>query len=71
MLHLSGTPYTSKLGPIWTWQQDGASPHSAYTSMMYILQNVPRFLPWTAHSPDLSPIEQDALKLENVSIHIG
>lgn len=26
--------------------------------MLYILQNVPKYLQWPAHSPDLSPIEQ-------------
>lgn len=26
--------------------------------MMYVLENVPHYLPWPAFSPDLSPIEQ-------------
>lgn len=49
---------TSIFGNQWVWQQDGATPHSAYESMIYILQNVPHYLIWPAYSPDLSPIEQ-------------
>lgn len=45
-------------GSQWVWQQDGATPHSAQETMVYILQNVPHYLIWPAFSPDLSPIEQ-------------
>ena len=42
----------------WVWQQDGATPHTAYESMIYVLENVLHYLPWPAFSLDLSPIEQ-------------
>lgn len=40
------------------WQQDGATPHSAEETMLYLLPNVPHYLIWPPYSPDLSPIEQ-------------
>lgn len=43
----------------WQLQQDNAPCHKAKEIMAYIKLKVPggHFLPWPAHSPDLSPIE--------------
>ena len=38
-------------------QQDNARPHSARLTTDFLGQNNVQVLPWTAFSPDLSPIE--------------
>ena len=40
------------------WQQDGATHFTANESMIYVLENIPHYLPLPAFSPDLSPKEQ-------------
>lgn len=45
-------------GEKWVWQQDGATPHTAEDTLLFILPKIPHLLPWPAFSPDLSPIEQ-------------
>ena len=39
------------------FQQDGAGPHRAKAVNDYFKRQKYRVLPWPAHSPDLSPIE--------------
>ena len=39
------------------YQQDGATPHTAGVTNLFLAQNNVRVLPWTALSPDMNPIE--------------
>ena len=39
------------------FQQDGAGPHRANVVQRYLSKRKYSVLPWPAHSPDLSPIE--------------
>ena len=47
----------------WTFQQDGATPHSAALTTKWLLENVPAFIScgpkgeWPANSPDLNWME--------------
>lgn len=49
---------TSVFGNNWTWQQDNARPHTAFTTQYILRRIMPNSIPWPAKSPDLSPIEQ-------------
>ena len=46
------------LGNNWTYQQDGAQPHTQYLSQKWCAEHFPAFIPknrWPSNSPDLCP----------------
>lgn len=47
------------------YQQDGATCHTARSSMKFLLDNEVPVLPWPSSSPDLSPIETLWGKIKN------
>jgi transposase len=51
-------PFIGRLGGgNWTFQQDGATVHTAATTMQWFERNKITVLPWPSLSPDLNPIE--------------
>ena len=48
------------LGNNWTYQQDGAKPHTHYLSQNWCADHFPAFIPkdrWPPNSPDLCPLD--------------
>ena len=48
------------LGSDWTYQQDGARPHTHYLTQKWYEEHFPSFIPksrWPANSPDLCPLD--------------
>ena len=50
-------PFLQNHADVTLYQQDNARPHSARLTTDFLGQNNVPVLPWTAFSPDLSPIE--------------
>ncbi|CAF4861299.1 unnamed protein product, partial [Rotaria socialis] len=53
--------YGNKIfGSDWTFQQDGAKPHTHHLSQQWCRDNFPSFIGkdrWPPHSPDLNPLD--------------
>ena len=48
------------LGNNWTYQQDGARPHTHHLSQKWCADHFPAFIPkdhWPPNSPDLCPLD--------------
>ncbi|CAF1310759.1 unnamed protein product [Rotaria sp. Silwood1] len=48
------------LGNNWTYQQDGATPHTHRLSQKWCADHFPEFIPkirWSSNSPDLCPFD--------------
>ncbi len=50
-------PLASSIGGPWWFQQDGARCHTAHSTTAWLAAKGINTIPWPAHSPDLSPIE--------------
>ena len=51
---------TNMLGDRWTYQQDGARPHTHHLSQKWCEDHLPAFIPkdrWPSNSPDLCPLD--------------